>query len=141
MNDIIHQRTRLQIVGLILGPVLFFLMLSLDLIANGKREMRQQTSQQVLDKIKNRVERFCAEELGTTSEQAHFFKELRVVSGSPAETIVQEAENCGADLIIVGSDNSSSLKNTLLGSTARKVTHMSRKPVLVVPMSETETWD
>ena len=69
------------------------------------------------------------------------FKELRVVSGSPAETIVQEAENCGVDLIIVGSDTSSSLKNTLLGSTARKVTHMARKPVLVVPMSEAETWD
>ena len=32
MNAIIHQRTRLQLVGLILGPVLFFLMLSLDLV-------------------------------------------------------------------------------------------------------------
>ena len=38
------------------------------------KEMRQRTSQRVLDKIKNRVERFCAEELGTTSEQAHFFQ-------------------------------------------------------------------
>ena len=31
MNDIIQQRTRLQLIGLILGPILFFLMLSLDL--------------------------------------------------------------------------------------------------------------
>lgn len=31
MNAIIHQRTRVQLAGLILGPVLFLLMLSLDL--------------------------------------------------------------------------------------------------------------
>ncbi len=103
-------------------------------------KMRKQTSQYVLDKIKSRVERFCAEELGATPEQAHFFGDIRVVSGSPADMIVQEAENLGVDLIIVGSYTSSALKNALLGSTARKVTHMSRKPVLVVPMPETETW-
>ena len=31
MNSIIHQRSRLQLVGLVLGPVLFFLIMSLDL--------------------------------------------------------------------------------------------------------------
>lgn len=104
-------------------------------------KMLKDTSQHVLDKIKSRMERFCAEELGTTpEEQSRFFGDIRVVSGSPAEMIVQEAENRGVDLIIVGSHIGSTLKSTLLGSTARKVTNMSRKPVLVVPMSETETW-
>jgi sodium-dependent dicarboxylate transporter 2/3/5 len=31
MNDVIHQRSRLQLVGLFLGPLLFFLTMSLDL--------------------------------------------------------------------------------------------------------------
>jgi len=105
------------------------------------QKMRKQASQHVLDKIKNRVERFCAEELDTTPEQqSHLFGGIRVVSGSPAEMIVQEAENLGVDLIVVGSYTSSALKNALLGSTARKVTQISRKPVLVVPMPKTETW-
>lgn len=103
--------------------------------------MVKETSQHVLDKIKSRVERFCAEELGATpEEQSQFFGDILVVSGSPAEMIVQEAEDRGVDLIIVGSRIGTTLKSALLGSTARKVTNMSRKPVLVVPMSETETW-
>jgi nucleotide-binding universal stress UspA family protein len=103
-------------------------------------KMRKETSQHVLDKIKSRVERFCAEEFDATSEQSQFFGDIRVVSGSPAETIVREGEDLGVDLIIVGSHTGTTLKSALLGSTARKVTHLSRKPVLVVPMPETETW-
>ena len=103
-------------------------------------KMRQETSQRVLNKIKSRVERFCAEDLGATFEQSQFFGDIKVVSGSPAETIVREAENLEVDLIIVGSHTGTSLKRAFLGSTARKVTHLSRKPVLVVPMPETETW-
>ena len=104
-------------------------------------KMLKDTSQHVLDKIKSRVERFCAEELGgTPEEQSQFFGDILVVSGSPAEMIVQEAEDRGVDLIIVGSHIGTTLKSALLGSTARKVTNISRKPVLVVPMSETEIW-
>ena len=105
------------------------------------QKMRKEISRHVLDKIKNRVERFCAEELDATPEQqSNLFGDIRVLSGSPAEMIVQEAENLGVDLIVVGSYTSSALKNALLGSTARKVTQISRKPVLVVPMPKTETW-
>ena len=103
-------------------------------------KMRKETSQHVLDKIKARVERFCAEDLGATPEQSQFLGDIIVVSGPPAEMIVREAQNRGVDLIIVGSHADTSLKRALLGSTARKVTHLSRKPVLVVPMPETETW-
>ena len=66
-------------------------------------------------------------------------RDVEVISGSPAETIVREADTRGMGLIVIGS-NASTLRNALLGSTARKVTLMSHKPVLVVPMSETATW-
>jgi nucleotide-binding universal stress UspA family protein len=104
-------------------------------------KMREETSQKVLDKIKNRVERFCAEDLeATQEEQARLFANIRVVSGSPEEAIVREAEDRDVDLIIVGSHSGTTFKRALLGSTARKVTNLSRKPVLVVPMPQTETW-
>jgi len=103
--------------------------------------MREEASKQVLDKIKSRVESFCAEDFTATPEQRQqLMDDIRVVSGPPAETIVREAEELGVDLIIVGAHAGFSLKRTFLGSTARKVTHLSRKPVLVVPMAETETW-
>jgi len=103
--------------------------------------MREDASKQVLDKIKRRVERFCTEDFAATAEQRQrLIDNVRVVSGPPAETIVQEAEELGVDLIIVGSHAGFSLKRAFLGSTARKLTHLSKKPVLVVPMAETETW-
>lgn len=103
-------------------------------------KMRKEISQQVLEKIKSRIERFCAEDLGVTPDQLQLFGGIRVMSGSPAEMIVREAEDREVDLIIIGSHTDTSLKSALLGSTARKVTHMSSVPVLVVPMPETETW-
>lgn len=125
------------------GSVLIEAYLSEEMAQQAKEmaaKIRKDTSQHVLDKIKGRVERFCAEELRATPEQSQFFGDIRVVSGSPAEMIVREAEDRGVDLIIVGSHTGATLKRALLGSTARKVTHMSRTPVLVVPMPETETW-
>ncbi len=104
-------------------------------------KMRKEASQHILDKLKSRVVRFCAEELGASPDQSQFFDDIRVVSGSPAEMIMREAEDRGVDLIIIGSHTGTTLKSALLGSTARKVTHLSKIPVLVVPMSETETWD
>ena len=105
------------------------------------RKMRAEMSQQVLDKIKGRIERFCSEELGATLGELDFMGDIKVVNGSPAETIVREAETGGMDLIVVGS-HAGTLRSAVLGSTARKVTLMSHnKPVLVVPMSDASTWE
>ena len=103
------------------------------------KNLRAAMSQQVLDKLRERLERFCAEDLGSSLSQLDFLDAIKVVSGSPAETIVREADTGGMDLIVVGS-NAGSLRSALLGSTARKVTLMSHKPVLVVPMSEKTSW-
>lgn len=104
-------------------------------------KMREEASQRVLDEIKGRVERFCAEDLDTTPEpQSQLFADISVVCGSPAEAIVREAEERDVDLIVVGGHTGFSVKSAILGSTARKVTHLSRKPVLLVPLPESKTW-
>ena len=65
---------------------------------------------------------------------------IRVVSGPPAATIAKEAEEPDVNLVVIGAHAEFSFKRAFFGSTARKVTHLSRKPDLVVPMSDTNTW-
>ena len=102
--------------------------------------LRKATSQQVLDKIKHRLEQFCAEDLNIPPEQVASLVDVQVMTGSPAEVIVRESEAQNADLIVIGTHAGSAWKAALLGSTARRVTLMSKKPVLVVPLAEDASW-
>ena len=52
-------------------------------------------------------------------------------SGAPAESICAQAEERGADLVIVGSRGSGPIGRWLLGSVSDRVVHLSRKPVVV----------
>ena len=58
---------------------------------------------------------------------------IEVRSGQIEEVIVAYADECGADLIVVGSPNRSWLEALLDTSVARKVTRSALCPVLVVP--------
>ncbi len=59
--------------------------------------------------------------------------EIEVRSGQIEESIVAYADECEADLIIVGSPNRSWLEALLDTSVARHVTRSALCPVLVVP--------
>jgi nucleotide-binding universal stress UspA family protein len=52
--------------------------------------------------------------------------------GYAAAEIVTEAQNRGADVIVMGSRGRSDLAGLVLGSTAHKVIHLADRPVLVV---------
>lgn len=45
-------------------------------------------------------------------------------SGDPAQAIVKQAEQIGADMIVMGSRGLSDIKGLLLGSVSHKVTHL-----------------
>ena len=47
--------------------------------------------------------------------------------------ILEEAEECGASVIVMGCRGVSDLKGLLVGSTTHKVLHLGRLPVLVIP--------
>ena len=55
-----------------------------------------------------------------------------IAVGPIAESIVEKAMNTGCDLICIGSRGMTELGNALLGSTATKVLHLSKLPVLLV---------
>jgi len=98
--------------------------------------LHREATHGILEKIHKRLEKFCADELGATLERTEIIAEIRVVSGSAPEMILQEADRCSADLIVMGTHTGSTLRTNLLGSTTRRVTLLSQRPVLIVPVTD-----
>jgi len=65
-------------------------------------------------------------------EPFHGAWEVTTAAGHPAEAIVRTAEECGADLIVMGTHGRTGLSHVLLGSVAEKVVRMAPCPVLTV---------
>jgi nucleotide-binding universal stress UspA family protein len=101
------------------------------------KELHQEATRGILEKFHNRLEAFCAEELGATLEQTEVISEIRVISGVPYEVILHEADRCQADLIVMGTHTGASRRVDFLGSTTRRLTLLSRRPVLIVPVADT----
>ncbi len=71
---------------------------------------------------------FKAEELSESQVESY------VLRGKPADKILEFADDKGVDLIVIGTHSVSPIQKILLGSTAEKVLHRSKVPVLVVPV-------
>lgn len=83
--------------------------------------------------MKERVERACEEELGVSAEESHLIDGIEVLEGFPAQAVYDLARQRDAQLIVLGSHSHSRFGELFIGSTARKLTHMSKIPVLLVP--------
>jgi nucleotide-binding universal stress UspA family protein len=59
--------------------------------------------------------------------------EEHIAIGEPARTIVGDAAQKGCDQIVMGSRGLGYVADLLVGSTARKVLHLARLPVTIVP--------
>jgi nucleotide-binding universal stress UspA family protein len=103
------------------------------------RELDQEATHGILEKFHKRLEAFCAEELGATLAQTAIISEIRVVSGVPYEVILHEADRCDADLIIMGTHTGGARRADFLGSTTRRLTLLSKRPVLIVPVSDSSS--
>jgi nucleotide-binding universal stress UspA family protein len=60
--------------------------------------------------------------------------DVRVLVGKPVETILEQANQCSADLIVLGSHGQDTTGENMLGSVSSKVLHLSRVPVFMVPL-------
>ena len=80
--------------------------------------------------LRDRVTRFCADELEADNLLEDGTLEVRVEEGNPWKTILEVADDIDASVIVVGARHQSSL----LGHTSHEVVHNSRRPVLVVPI-------
>lgn len=104
------------------------------------KELRTEAPQHVLDKIHSRLKRFCSEELNANLDQLDFIGEIKVIPGAPSEIIAREAEALDVDLIVAGRGHGSTLRHLFLGSTAQRLTLISPRPVLIVPVLKGDSW-
>lgn len=56
-----------------------------------------------------------------------------VGEGNPYEIILKTADECSADLIVIGTHGRTGLSHILMGSVAEKVIRHSVKPVFIIP--------
>jgi nucleotide-binding universal stress UspA family protein len=56
---------------------------------------------------------------------------IQILHGDPAERIVEYADYCSADLIVVGSSNRSGIKKAILGSVSSGIVSRSKKSVFI----------
>lgn len=98
------------------------------------KEMRKKGIEKLKNTVEERLEAFCREEM---PEGAGFPKgepEQHIVEEDAARAILKLADQCNADLIVMGTHSHSTLGEFLLGSAANKVIHNSKRPVLMVPL-------
>ncbi len=95
-------------------------------------EMQKEGMKVLLDTMKKRLKAFYDEECEEPSESS-LVKEVLVVTGKPSEEILRIAEDEKANMIVMGKSTRKVRGIRVMGSTARRVSRMSRVPVLVVP--------
>jgi nucleotide-binding universal stress UspA family protein len=100
------------------------------------QEVLRDGMKKTLVKMQQRLNNFCEDEKIKEPLDCEVISRVKVVSGHSAESIVHQAEKLAADLIVVGAHTNPSISSKFLGSTARKVTLLSKIPVLVVPVNE-----
>ncbi len=86
--------------------------------------------------IHARIEAMAAEEFERMGSPAHFAEAaIRVVSGDPAERILEEVGKGGFDLVVMGTHAKGGVLGLVLGSVAQEVVKHCPVPVLVVPLA------
>ena len=74
------------------------------------------------------IEEMVYKEFGDIAQQV----EIKILHGDPAERIVEYAEFCNSDLIVLGSRGQGALKRALLGSVSSSVAAKTKKSILIV---------
>lgn len=85
-------------------------------------------------KIRERIERFCEEELEEHEVLSLKNIEARIEEGTPWRKILEVGDEMNADVIVMGTRKHNALGQALMGSTATRTLTHSKRPVLVVPL-------
>ncbi len=91
----------------------------------------EKLEEEIEEGARKMMESFCRRHL---ADYENF--ESHIVAGLPYEQILQQAQDLGADLVILGTHGRTGLDHVLFGSTAEKVVRRSPVPVLTVRLSE-----
>ena len=98
--------------------------------------LRTRNEKEVLDKLQSRLTKFCDDVQAELPACPFITDNIIVKIGNPVDEILQEAENKGYDMVVMGAHGHSALANALMGSTSRRVIRRCKTPVLVVRLPE-----
>ncbi len=90
--------------------------------------------QEARQKIRAELETFAETELSEHPEDQELFAGVDIRTGYPVEQILAAAEQCEADLIVLGTHSKGAIEHSFLGSVAEKVLYRSRRPTFVIPL-------
>lgn len=96
------------------------------------RQMRDEGTGRVLEQMRARLEKYRDEELKALGRDFDFQLDPMVAEGTHVETILAQAEAQGADIIIMGKENTFGHHSP----TTHQVARRAKIPVLVVPTGE-----
>ena len=91
----------------------------------------EKLEEEIAEGAEKMMESFCRQHIDAYSDF-----ETRIVPGMPYEQILAQANEAGAELIVLGTHGRTGLDHVLFGSTAEKVVRKSRLPVLTVRLDE-----
>ena len=89
-----------------------------------------------MEQIRLRLKNFIEKELGDDAETQTLVEKIEICQGFPVEEILKKADALACDIIVMGTHGKGIIKNTFLGSTARRLLRRARRPVFIVPLPE-----
>jgi nucleotide-binding universal stress UspA family protein len=96
-------------------------------------ELKKKSKEQIILSIKAYLQDFCNAIINEIPACPVLVNNVVVVAGKPVDTILHHIRQSKCDLVVMGSRGHGLLKESLVGSTSRKVLKQSPKPVLIVP--------
>jgi nucleotide-binding universal stress UspA family protein len=111
--------------------------LVINIIGKDKwNEIRSRNEKAVLDTLKSRIQTFCDDVQAELPTCPFITDNIKVKIGNPVDEILQEIENGGYDLVVMGAHGHGVLADALMGSVSRRVVRRSKTPVLVIRLPE-----
>lgn len=96
-------------------------------------KIKENNRKRALEMLTESIDYFFNEKLGDNPNLPK--PTAKVIDGNPTRSILACADDINADLIVMGSHGHSALGEILLGSVADKVIRLSKRPVLLVPVT------
>jgi nucleotide-binding universal stress UspA family protein len=104
------------------------------LCSDTQKEFEQEGISRIIDGVKGRIVDVLEEEFIDGQQGLSKIRDVRVIAGKPVDVILQEASDCNADMIILGSHGEENATPNVLGSVTSRILQMSRVPVYMVPL-------
>lgn len=85
--------------------------------------------------IRKCIGQYC-EEIQASTNHPYVTYAIEAKAGNPVEVIVEQAEAGDFDLLVIGRHGHGTLKDSMLGSTARRVLRRINIPALLIPLPD-----